>query len=71
MTIDNYTIVIKGDVSGDGEITPLDYINVKNHIMNTTKITNSAFIESADYNNDNEISPLDYVEIKNYIMNGG
>ena len=71
MTIDNYTIIVKGDVSGDGEITPLDYINVKNHIMNTNKITNSAFINSADYNNDNEISPLDYVEIKNYIMNGG
>lgn len=70
MSIDNYLIIVKGDVTGDGLVTPLDYISVKNHIMSTSLITGTAFINAADYNNDTSISPLDYVEIKNYIMNG-
>lgn len=71
MTIDNYIIIVKGDVSSDGEITPLDYISVKNHIMGSSIITEKALVSAADYNSDGSISPLDYVEIKNYIMNGG
>ena len=70
MTIDSYLIVVKGDVTGDGLITPLDYISVKNHIMGTSLVTGTAYINAADYNSDASISPLDYVEIKNYIMNG-
>ena len=31
----NYTVVIKGDVNGDGEIYATDYVKVKNHIMGT------------------------------------
>ena len=73
ITIDNKTyIAVKlGDVNGDGSITPSDYVKIKNHIMNTKKITGDVFILSADYNNDGKISALDYVRIKNYIMNGG
>ena len=59
------------DVNGDGNINALDYVKIKNHIMNTKKITGDVFILSADYNNDGKISALDYVRIKNYIMNGG
>lgn len=70
MSIDNYYIVVKGDVTGDGLVTPLDYISVKNHIMGTSLVTGTVYINAADYNEDVSISPLDYVEIKNYIMNG-
>ena len=70
MVIDGYLLVIKGDVTGDGLVTPLDYISVKNHIMETSMLTDTAFMYAADYNLDSSISPLDYVEIKNYIMNG-
>ena len=66
-----YNTSVLGDVNGDGNINALDYVKIKNHIMNTKKITGDVFILSADYNNDGKISALDYVKIKNYIMNGG
>lgn len=65
-----FTVVKLGDINGDGEITPLDYVQVKNHIRGSTKITNEYKIKAADLNNDNEVSPLDYVNIKNYITKG-
>ncbi len=69
-TVFKYYIVKKGDVSGDGEITPLDYVSIKNHIMETKKIKGDVYLIAADYNDDTEISPLDYVKVKNHIMNG-
>ena len=58
------------DVNGDGKITPLDYVKIKNHIMEENTITSLPHKLAADYNNDDKISPLDYVGIKNYIMKG-
>ena len=60
-----------GDVNGDGKISALDYVKIKNHIMGTNVITDENVMKAADYNNDGKISALDYVKIKNYIMNGG
>ena len=65
-----YTNVVRGDVNGDTKISALDYVKVKNHIMGSERITNTAYSLAADYNHDNKISALDYVGIKNYIMNG-
>ena len=61
------TIVIAGDTSGDGEISAVDYVRIKNHIMETSKLT-GAYEKAADYNNDGGISASDYVKVKNYIM---
>lgn len=63
----NYTIVIKGDVNGDGKIYATDYVKVKNHIMGKSYIT-GAYLEAADINNDGKIYATDYVLIKNHIM---
>lgn len=65
---DTYTISVLGDVNGDGEVTPSDYMRVKNHIMNKSKIDGAA-LNSADVNKDGNITPSDYMNIKNYIMN--
>lgn len=62
-----YTVVIYGDVNGDGLITAVDYVSVKNHIMGTS-ILSGANLESANVNRDGNISAVDYVNIKNYIM---
>ena len=70
MVVENYIIIVKGDVNGDGVITPLDYVKIKNHIMGTDTITKEYLYLAADYNDDSIISPLDYVKVKNYIMNG-
>ena len=65
-----YTNIVRGDINGDGKISALDYVMVKNHIMRTSVITNKVTIKAADVNNDGNISALDYVSIKNMIMKG-
>ena len=63
--------VIRGDINGDGKISALDYVKVKNHIMKTNVIDDKTiYFKAADANNDNGISALDYVRIKNIIMKG-
>ena len=63
-----YTIVIRGDVNGDGKISAVDYVFIKNHIMNTNKLSSDGLI-FADVNKDGKVSAVDYVLIKNHIMN--
>ena len=62
-----YTVVIYGDVSGDGKITPADYLQVKNYIMNSYSLS-GAYFEAADVNRDGKITPADYLQIKDNIM---
>ena len=66
-----YAISVLGDVNGDGKISALDYVKIKNHIMKTNLISSDVYLTSADVNDDGKISALDYVRIKNRIMNGG
>lgn len=66
-----YIAIVLGDVNGDGKISALDYVKVKNHIMSTNYLSSSQANIAADANDDGKISALDYVRIKNYIMNGG
>ena len=62
-----YTIILYGDVNGDGKISSADYIMVKNHIMDVTKLSELQSIY-ADANKDGKVSSADYVTIKNHIM---
>lgn len=64
---ETFSIVIYGDVDGDGTISAVDYVLVKNHIMGKTNLT-GASAKAADANRDGTISAVDYVNIKNYIM---
>ncbi len=63
-----YTVTMLGDISGDGAITPSDYVKIKNNIMGTT-ILEAEYKEAADVNGDGNITPADYVKVKNHIMN--
>lgn len=65
-----YTIVVKGDVNGDGAIYATDYVKIKNYIMGNTTI-NNAYLQAADVNSDGRVYATDYVKIKNYIMGNG
>ena len=55
------------DVNGDGKISSADYIKIKNHIMETNKLTDIEK-EYADANKDGKVSSADYIAIKNHIM---
>lgn len=62
-----YTVVKLGDTTGDGNITPLDYVKIKNNIMKTTALE-GCYKLAGDTTGDGEITPLDYVKVKNNIM---
>ena len=62
-----FRIVMYGDVNGDGKISAVDYVNIKNYIMGSSGL-NSAYKEAADVNKDGKITAVDYVNVKNYIM---
>lgn len=60
-------VIIYGDVDGDGTISAVDYVLVKNHIMGTNALS-GVYQNAANVDKDNSISAVDYVNIKNYIM---
>ena len=62
-----YTIIIYGDVNGDGKITATDYMMIKNDIMDIKKLTELEKI-CADVSRDGNITASDYMMIKNDIM---
>lgn len=64
---ETFAVLIYGDINGDGNITAVDYVNIKNHIMGTN-ILSGIYMKAADVNNDENITAVDYVNIKNYIM---
>ena len=65
-----YVIVISGDINKDGKITALDYIAVRNYMMNTKEIdSNQVEFKAADMNSDGKISALDYIAIRKIMMN--
>ncbi len=62
-----YILVIYGDVNGDSKISSADYILIKNHIMETSKLSEIQ-IKFADATKDGKVNSADYVAIKNHIM---
>ena len=65
--IHSYTVVVYGDVNGDGAVSPSDYVKIKNHILKREQINKGLEI-AGDPNKDSKISPSDYVKVKNYIL---
>ena len=66
--IQTYTCKLYGDVNGDGKISVIDYVRIKNHILKYKIISNTLFIDVADVSDDGKIAVLDYVRIKNDIL---
>lgn len=62
-----YTLIIYGDVNGDGKIAATDYVAIKNHIMDVKKLSDFEKL-CADVNRDGKVAATDYVAIKNHIM---
>lgn len=62
------TVIISGDVDGDGKIAATDYVAIKNSIMEIGSLSNVQKL-GADMNSNNRVDAGDYVAIKNYIMN--
>ena len=70
--LETYTLVIFGDVNGDGNITGLDagmLVNMENYIAAFDPIIDAAQIKAADVNGDGNINGMDtgiLVDVENY-----
>lgn len=65
-TSDGSTSYTRGDVNGDGKISPTDYVLIRNHINGKSKLTGNS-LSAGDVNGDGKISPTDYVMVRNHI----
>ena len=66
---ESYVVIIKGDINCDGKIGALDYIAIRNHMLNNNVISDNTKYIASDMNDDNKISALDYIAIKKIMMN--
>ena len=63
----SFRVVIYGDVNGDGLVSAVDYVKIKNYIMSASELSGSYKL-AADVNKDGTITAVDYVNVKNYIL---
>jgi len=72
-TIESYTIVIYGDVNGDGNIDSIDAGNIvdyQNYMITWDPLTDAAKIKAADLNGDGNVDSIDAgiaVDSQNYM----
>lgn len=64
-----YTLSVKGDVTGTGVSTISDVMRMIDHALTDNKLTELAFLSAADLNNDKEISVSDVMYLVNMSLN--
>lgn len=67
ITANSYTIIITGDINGDGKINVSDMIQIKSQILNIKKLE-GGYSKAADTNNDGKINITDFIQIKSHIL---
>lgn len=60
-------MIIKGDIDGDGRITPIDYQIVKLYILDAVTLTDYQF-QAADVDDSGGITVTDYIKINEHIL---
>lgn len=61
------TVVVTGDVNGDGKITVTDMLNIKSHLLGKSALAN-AYAQAADCNGDGAVSITDFIQLKAQIL---
>lgn len=63
----SYTVVIKGDITGDGEINSADLLKVRQYLIGTTNLSDS-FKDSADINKDGKVNSADLLMVRKQLL---
>ena len=63
----NYPVIIRGDVNGDGKVTAIDLTVVRKDILNITK-TSGYYTLAGDVNNDGKLTPIDLTITQKFIL---
>lgn len=61
---------LRGDASGDGKVTAMDYMLVKRHVLRKTELTGEN-LTAADVNGDGKVNPYDYMILKRVVLGKG
>ena len=64
----NYTIVIRGDINGDGKLSAVDYVKLRNYLDGASSL-DGAYLKGADTSRDGKTSAVDYVKLRNHLDN--
>ena len=59
-----YTVIVSGDINGDGIVSEIDYVKVKNYISRLIDL-DSVSLEAADINRDGLINAIDLEKLNN------
>ena len=62
-----YTYVMYGDLTGDGEINSADLLKLRQHLLEMNKLE-GAFLKSAYLTNDEEINSADLLRIRQHLL---
>lgn len=63
----SYTVIIYGDVSGDGAITALDLLKIQKHIIGASSLS-GAYLEAANVKQSGQVSALDLLKVQKHII---
>ena len=62
-----WTVLIHGDVNGDGTINNSDRVKIRNHVLGTSELSGVYFV-AGDLNTDGQVSNTDRIKIRNHIL---
>lgn len=62
-----YTVIVRGDVSGDGRVNITDMLLIRAHIV-AQKEQSGVFLDACDLSGDGKVTILDFLQIKAAIL---
>lgn len=65
-----YTIIIYGDVNGDGIINALDLLRIQKHLMKASSLS-GVYLTAANVTKSGQMSALDLLKVQKFLMGAG
>ena len=62
-----YTVIVKGDISGDGKVNSADLLKMRQHLLGTKKAT-GVFTTAADVSGDGKVNSADLLRIRQHLL---
>ena len=62
-----FTMIVNGDLSGDGEITILDLLQIQKYLLGDKKLSNEALL-AGDTSGDGKVTILDLLQVQKYLL---